>query len=153
MARGARGDFLGSSLGQGSTSPSPCTHVQGPYGAPTGAVDRSLEHAKCTFRDHFTLFPRGFLREAHSTQPTECASRKKPREKSVKWSRKVHVDLILTFLSHLRNENVHTTRATSHLRLRPRINQGTARSCGCAPEGRLPVVSTQWYTRLTEASW
>ena len=35
MARGARGDIPGNSLGQGSTSTSPLTHVWGAYGAPT----------------------------------------------------------------------------------------------------------------------
>ena len=38
LARGGRGDITGNVLGQGFTSPSPCTHVQGAYGAPTGAV-------------------------------------------------------------------------------------------------------------------
>ena len=38
MARGGRGDITGNVPGQGFTSPSPCTHVQGAYGAPTGAV-------------------------------------------------------------------------------------------------------------------
>ena len=37
MARGGRGDITGNVPGQGFTSPSPCTHVQGAYGAPTGA--------------------------------------------------------------------------------------------------------------------
>ena len=35
MARGARGDIPGNSLGQGSTSTSTLTHVWGAYGAPT----------------------------------------------------------------------------------------------------------------------
>ena len=38
MAREGRGDITGNVQGQGFTSPSPCTHVQGAYGAPTGAV-------------------------------------------------------------------------------------------------------------------
>ena len=38
MARAGGGDITGNVLGQGFTSPSPCTHVQGAYGAPTGAV-------------------------------------------------------------------------------------------------------------------
>ena len=38
MARGGRGDITGNVPGQGFTSPSPCTHGQGAYGAPTGAV-------------------------------------------------------------------------------------------------------------------
>jgi len=38
MARGGRGGITGNVSGQGFTSPSPFTHVQGDYGAPTGAV-------------------------------------------------------------------------------------------------------------------
>ena len=38
MARGGRGDITGNVPGQGFTSASPCTHVQGVSGAPTGAV-------------------------------------------------------------------------------------------------------------------
>ena len=38
MARAGGGDITGNVLGQGFTSPSPCTHVQDAYGAPTGAV-------------------------------------------------------------------------------------------------------------------
>ena len=40
LARGGRGDITGNVQLQGQcfTSPSPCTHVQGAYGAPTGAV-------------------------------------------------------------------------------------------------------------------
>ena len=38
MARAGGGDITGNVLGQSFTSTSPCTHVQGAYGAPTGAV-------------------------------------------------------------------------------------------------------------------
>ena len=38
MAREGRGGITGNILGQSLTSSSPCTHVQGAYGAPTGAV-------------------------------------------------------------------------------------------------------------------
>ena len=38
MAGAGGGDITGNVLSQGFTSPSPCTHVQGAYGAPTGAV-------------------------------------------------------------------------------------------------------------------
>ena len=38
MARGGRGDINDNVSGQGFTSTSPCTHVQGAYGAPMGAV-------------------------------------------------------------------------------------------------------------------
>ena len=69
MPRAGKGDITGNDLGQGFTSPSPCTHVQGAYGAPTGAVGGAANGRqsmlKCTFRDHYTRFLRGFLREAH----------------------------------------------------------------------------------------
>ena len=71
MARGGKGDITGNVPGQGFTSPSPYTHVLGAYGAPTGAgggaANGRQSMLKCTFRDHDTRFPRGFLREAHST--------------------------------------------------------------------------------------
>ena len=52
-------------------------------------VEKRPFRQKYTFRDHFTgLFSRGFLRGAHSVGCVECASRKKTREKRVKWSRK-----------------------------------------------------------------
>ena len=38
MARGGAGDIPGNVTGQDITSSSLCTHVQGAYGAPTGAV-------------------------------------------------------------------------------------------------------------------
>ena len=38
MARGGGGDITGNVTGQDFTSTSPCTHGQGAYGAPTGAV-------------------------------------------------------------------------------------------------------------------
>ena len=38
MARAGGGDITGNGLGQGFTSSSPSAHVEGAYGAPTGAV-------------------------------------------------------------------------------------------------------------------
>ena len=38
LARGVGGDIPSNDLGQGFACPSPCTHAQGAYGAPTGAV-------------------------------------------------------------------------------------------------------------------
>ena len=38
MARAGGGHITGNVLGQSFTSPSPCTHVMGAYGTPTGAV-------------------------------------------------------------------------------------------------------------------
>ena len=38
MVSGGGEDITGNALGQGFTNLSPCTHVQGAYGAPTGAV-------------------------------------------------------------------------------------------------------------------
>ena len=85
MARGGGGDITGNGSGQGFTSPSTCTHVQGVSGAPTAAVGRcrrrSLEHALDVSRYPQRRFPRGILQYAHSVTPTECAYRKKPREK------------------------------------------------------------------------
>ena len=84
-ARG--GDISGNVLGQGFTSPNPCTHVQGACGAPTaavgGAANGRRSKRRCTFSDHYTRFSRGFLREAHSVGCAECAPHKKPREKRV----------------------------------------------------------------------
>ena len=50
MARGgsARGDITGNVPGQGFTSPSPCTHVQGAYGAPTGADGGAADGRRTT---------------------------------------------------------------------------------------------------------
>ena len=88
MARGGRGDITGNVPGQGFTSPSPCTHVQGAYGAPTGAVGgcrkRSSEHATDVKMYHHTRFSRGFLRYAHSVGGAECG-RHKNREGNRNW--------------------------------------------------------------------
>ena len=43
MARGGGGDITSNDLGQGFTSLSPCTHVQGVSGAPTAAVGGAAE--------------------------------------------------------------------------------------------------------------
>ena len=43
MARAGGGDITGNVLGQSFTSTSPCTHVQGAYGAPTGAVGSAAD--------------------------------------------------------------------------------------------------------------
>ena len=43
MARGGGGDITGNGPGQGFTSPSTCTHVQGVSGAPTAAVGGAAE--------------------------------------------------------------------------------------------------------------
>ena len=70
MARVGEGDITGNVLGQGFTSTRPCTHVQGAYGAPTGAVggaaDGRRSKRRCTFSDHYTHLSHSFLREAHS---------------------------------------------------------------------------------------
>ena len=80
MARVGEGDITGNVLGQGFTSTRPCTHVQGAYGAPTGAVggaaDGRRSKRRCTFSDHHTRFSRGFLREAHSVGFTRVIVRK-----------------------------------------------------------------------------
>ena len=39
MARAGGGDITGNVLGQGFTSPRPCTHVWVAHGAPTGAIE------------------------------------------------------------------------------------------------------------------
>ena len=43
LARVVGEDITGNVLGQGFTSPSPCTHVQGAYGALTGAIGGAAE--------------------------------------------------------------------------------------------------------------
>ena len=46
MAGSGGGDITGNVLGQGFTSPGPCTHVQGAYGAPTGAIGSSAANGR-----------------------------------------------------------------------------------------------------------
>ena len=47
MARGGAGDIPGNDTGQGITSSSTYTHVQGAYGAPTGVVEGAVSGQKC----------------------------------------------------------------------------------------------------------
>ena len=128
MAREVREDITGNVPGQDFTSPSPCTHGQGAYGAPTGAVggaaDDRQSMLKCTFRDHFTRFSRGFLRKAHSVGCAECALREKPREKRVKWSQKVHFCRNGAF-STICNAYVPLTHATRLLLILSRAHTST----------------------------
>ena len=51
MARGGRGDITGNVPGQGFTSPSPCTHAQGAYSAPTGAVGGAVNGLRARTND------------------------------------------------------------------------------------------------------
>ena len=47
MAREGGGDISVNSLGQGFTSPSPLSYIQGASGAPTGAVEGAVGGQKC----------------------------------------------------------------------------------------------------------
>ena len=58
MARAGGGDITGNVLGQSFTSPSPCTHVQGAYGAPTGAVGGAANGRRREFWDGTTPYLR-----------------------------------------------------------------------------------------------
>ena len=53
MTRGGAGDIPSNGPGQGTTSSSTHTHVQGAYGAPTGAVEGAAERSKV--RDYCTI--------------------------------------------------------------------------------------------------
>ena len=53
MAREGAGDIPSNGPGQGTTSSSTHTHVQGAYGAPTGAVEGAAERSKV--RDYCTI--------------------------------------------------------------------------------------------------
>ena len=55
MAKGGKGDITDNDPGQGFTSTSPCTHVQGAYGAPTGAVERHCALARAAHKTSQTL--------------------------------------------------------------------------------------------------
>ena len=69
MARGARGDIPGNSLGQGSTSTCTLTHVWGAYRALT-LCRRPSELDRNVISAHHERFSRGFEWRRHSVPPT-----------------------------------------------------------------------------------
>ena len=69
MARAGGGDIAGNVLGQGFTSASPCTHVQGAYGAPTGAVGGATNGRRARTNDPAVRQPLRDTRDLKTSRP------------------------------------------------------------------------------------
>ena len=85
MARAGGEDITGNVLGQGFTSPSPCTHVQGAYGAPTGAIggaaDGRRSMQKTSLGTPFSVFHAGFCGcRTHNIQLSVAAAKNRARK-------------------------------------------------------------------------
>ena len=84
---------------------------------------RQWEHAIDVSWDPSSRWTRGFLRRRHSTTPTECRHRKKPRAQR---------ELGSQTTSRGQNERFVWLLSTCHLYLAKRVRVGRAWSCVCA---------------------
>ena len=115
LVRGGRGDITGNVPGQCFTSLSPCTHVQGAYGAPTSAVGGTAEGR----RREFVANQRYNLRHSHMTKLL-CGTPHTPLSATAKLGCMTIAPWYLLFdkvahkrFSTLCNAYVRMTRATS----------------------------------------
>ena len=128
MAGAGGGDITGNVLSQGFTSPSPCTHVQGAHGAPTGAVGgaangRRARPVRVHAEGEMDCERCSEARGAHSTHP--CV-RPRPWSRRQRVRRPRHVPSQLRFT---RSKRFVTLMYAYHVDLAIRKTQRHSISC------------------------
>ena len=116
MARGGGGDITSNDLGQGFTSLSPCTYVQGVSGAPTAAVGGAADSRRTTLlsaslperpeltNPQFLQSPHSAPQAAPSTECGDCTgvlTERRPRSRSVTQTPPTPFQLFVTQMTKL----------------------------------------------------